>query len=132
MPFYDLKTILPWLPNSRWGVRGGRTRGTGMGLAQAGLPGDTFIMRFQAEFTPADSGSYYNELFVDVSCSAPSTLIAEGVTTQQEYCAAYSWPTSGVLVPSYDLRSITSGLTSQGNAVFGEGDGAQLTSWHIY
>ena len=106
--------------------------GAGWGLAQAGLPGDTFIVRFQAEFTPTDSGSYYNEVFVDVSCSATSSLIAEGVTSQSEYCASYSWPTSGVLVPSYDVRSISGSTTSQGNAAFQAGDGAQLTSWHIY
>ena len=110
----------------------GRPGGAGWGLAQAGLPGDTFIVRFQAEFTPTDSGSYYNELFVDVSCSAPSNLIAEGVTTQSEYCASYSWPTSGILVPSYDVRSITGGMTGQGNAILAAEDGAQLTSWHIY
>ena len=119
-------------PDSRWELVWDGPGGAGWGLAQAGLPGDTFIVRFQAEFTPTESGSYYNELFVDVSCSAPSSLIAEGVTTQSEYCASYSWPTSGVLVPSYDVRSINGGLTSQGNAILQAGDGAQLTSWHIY
>ncbi|MCH8848788.1 MAG: hypothetical protein J4N29_06140 [Chloroflexi bacterium] len=106
--------------------------GAGWFLTKAGGPKDTLIIRFQAEFTPNESGSYYNELFVDVSCSAPSNLIAEGVTTQEEYCASYSWPTSGVLVPSYDIRSITGGITGQGNAIIAAEDGAQLTSWHIY
>ena len=106
--------------------------GAGWFLTKAGGPHDTLIIRFQAEFTPVESGSYYNELFIDVNCSAPSSLISEGVTTTEEYCASYSWPTSGVLVPSYDVRSISGGLTGQGNAVFQEGDGAQLTSWHIY
>lgn len=106
--------------------------GAGWFLTKAGGPNDTLIIRFQAEFTPTDSGSYYNELFVDVSCSASSELIAEGVTTHKEYCASYSWPTSGVLVPSYDVRSITGGITGQGNAVLEAVDGAQLTSWHIY
>ena len=119
-------------PDSRWELNWDGPGGSGWGLAQAGQPGDTFIVRFQAEFTPADSGSYYNELFVDVNCSAPSNLIAEGVTTQSEYCASYSWPTSGVLVPSYDVRSITGGVTGQGNAIFESEGGAELTSWHIY
>ena len=119
-------------PDGRWELAWDGPGGAGWSLAQANLPGNTFIMRFQAEFTPTDSGSYYNEVFVDVSCSAPSSLIAEGVTTQEEYCASYSWPTSGVLVPSYDVRSINGGLTSQGNAILQAGDGAQLTSWHIY
>ncbi|MCH7656248.1 MAG: hypothetical protein IIC95_09760 [Chloroflexi bacterium] len=118
--------------DDRWGLVWDGPGGAGWGTAQAGQPGDTFIIRFQAEFTPTESGSYYNEVFVDVSCSAPSSLISEGVTTQDEYCAAYSWPTSGVLVPSYDVRSISGGLTGQGNAVFQTEDGAQLTSWHIY
>ena len=118
--------------NDRWELLWDGPGGAGWGLAAAGQPQDTFIMRFQAEFTPTDSGAYYNELFVDVSCSAPSTLVAEGVTTQEEYCASYSWPTSGILVPSYDVRSISGGFTGQGNAVFQAGDGAQLTSWHIY
>ena len=98
----------------------------------ANPPPLTSVEWIEAEFTPTESGSYYNEVFVDVSCSAPSSLISEGVTTQDEYCAAYSWPTSGVLVPSYDVRSISGGLTGQGNAVFQTEDGAQLTSWHIY
>lgn len=119
-------------PDNRWELVWDGPGGAGWGLAQARQPGDTFIMRFQAEFTPTESGAYYNELFVDVSCSAPSSLIAEGVTTQEEYCASYSWPTSGVLVPSYDVRSITGGITAQGNAVLEDAGGAQLTSWHIY
>ena len=106
--------------------------GAGWFLTKSGGPKDTLIIRFQAEFTPVESGSYYNELFIDVNCSAPSSLISEGVTTPEEYCASYSWPTSGVLVPSYDVRSIGGGMTSQGNAAFQAGDGAQLTSWHIY
>ena len=119
-------------PDNRWELLWDGPGGAGWGLAESAQSGNTFIIRFQAEFTPTESGSYYNELFADVNCSAPSSLIAEGVTTQEEYCASYSWPTSGVLVPSYDVRSITGGITGQGNAVLEAGDGAQLTSWHIY
>ena len=32
---------------------------------------------------------------------------------------------------SYDVRSITGGLTSQANIIFLAGDAAQLNSWHV-
>lgn len=104
--------------------------GGGWNLAQAGQSGDTFLLRFQAHVTPTESGSYYNELFADVDCSAPSQLISEGVTSQAEYCASYSWPTGGTLVPMYDVRSGADRTTGQGNVIVGFG-GAYLESWHV-
>ena len=58
-------------------------------------------MRFQAEFTPIASGSFYNEMFVDVSCSVPSVLktAPNDVSSQADYCASYSWPAGDPLYP---------------------------------
>ncbi|MEE9202777.1 MAG: hypothetical protein V3U31_06265, partial [Dehalococcoidia bacterium] len=108
----------------------------GWGMEQAGKPQDNLILRFQAHVTPTLSGSYYNEVFADVDCSAPSTLVLveEGVTSQAEYCASYSWPTGGVIVPSFDVGVQVGSTTAQGNMDIdwsgGTGD-TRLNSWHI-
>jgi hypothetical protein len=104
--------------------------GLGWNLAQAGQAGDTFTLRFQAHVTPDQSGSYYNELFAAVNCSAPSNLIQEGVTSQEEYCQSYSWPTGGTLVPMYDVNSAADLTHGQGNVTVGI-NGAVLESWHV-
>ena len=102
----------------------------GWSMAQAGSAGDTFILRFQAHVTPTESGSYYNELFADVDCSAPNPLITAGATTASEYCSSYSWPTGGTLVPMYDVNSASDRTFGQGNVTVGIG-GTTLESWHV-
>lgn len=88
------------------------------------------IIRFQAYVTPEASGSYYNEVFVDTDCVAPGPLKTEGVTTDQEYCASYSWPSGGMVVPAYDVRADSGSTTGQGNVALGDGTGS-LDSWTI-
>ncbi len=117
------------LNNSRWELVWDNG-GSGWNMGQAGKVDDTFIMRFQAHVTPTESGSYYNEVFVDNNCSAPSQLVSEGVTTQAEYCAAYSWPTGGTLVPAYDVQADTGDTTGQGNVAVGASV-ASLDSWTV-
>ncbi len=104
----------------------------GWGMTQAGMSQDTMIMRFQAEFTPIASGSFYNEIFVDVSCSVPSVLktAPNDVSSQADYCASYSWPTGGSLVPTYDVRSETESSNGWGNITVGSRSG-RLESWHV-
>ena len=87
-------------------------------------------MRFQTSVTLEVSGSYYNEVFADVDCAAPQILIAEGVTTAQDYCASYSWPTAGTLVPMYDVNSAAERTSGQGNISVGVGT-TSLESWHV-
>ena len=118
--------------DQRWELFWDGPGGSGWGLLQAGQPNDTFLLRFQAQVTASSSGTYFNEAFADVNCSAPSSLITEGVTSQAEYCASYSWPTSGVVVPSYDLRATVGGYSAQGSASLDLGSlTAQLNSWHV-
>ena len=107
-------------------------------LAQAGQSGDTLVIRFQAQVVITGSGTYFNEIFADVGagCSAPQRLVSAGVFTQgsedQEYCSRYSWPTGGGVVPSFDVRSESGGLTGQGNVVMLTDNGsARLNSWHL-
>ena len=106
----------------------------GWSLEQAGEAQDNFIMRFQAEITPDLSGSYYNEIFVDVDCSVPSVLSSspDDVTSQAEYCASYSWPSAGTIVPTYDVGSTTLRSSGRGNITvdWGALDGT-LESWHV-
>ena len=106
----------------------------GWSMEQAGKPQDVFIMRFQTEVTPLNSGSYFNEIFIDVNCSVPSVLFAEGVTTQDDYCASYSWPAGGAIVPTYDIGTDTPDTWARGNLVIDWGlipiEG-QLNSWHV-
>lgn len=104
----------------------------GWGMTQAGMSQDTLIMRFQAEFTPIASGSFYNEIFVDVSCSVPSVLktAPNDVSSQADYCASYSWPSGGSLVPTNDVRSETDSSNGWGNITVGSGSG-RLESWYV-
>ena len=104
----------------------------GWGLQQAGKVQDNFVMRFQAEITPIASGGFYNEIFIDVDCSVPSVLVSEGVSTQADYCASYSWPSGGVVVPTYDVSAAAGGTTGQGNVTVGtDPSDAELQSWHV-
>ncbi len=107
-------------------------------IAPAGQSGDTLVIRFQAQVTLTGSGTYFNEIFAGVGagCSAPQRLVSVGVFTQgsedEEYCSRYSWPTSGVVVPSFDIRSESGGITGNGNVVMLTDNGsARLNSWHL-
>ena len=107
-------------------------------LAQAGQSGDTLVLRFKAHVTLTGSGTYFNEIFGDVGagCAAPQRLVSAGAFTpgneDQEYCSRYSWPTSGVIVPSFDVRSTSGGLVGQGNiSMLVNNSSARLNSWHL-
>jgi hypothetical protein len=107
-------------------------------LAQAGAATDTLIIRFQVLANLDSSGTYFNELFGDVGagCNAPQHLVGLGIFTQgqedEEYCFRYSWPTSGVIVPSYDVQSTAGNLVGQGNAdLIANLNTAVLNSWHL-
>jgi hypothetical protein len=112
--------------------------GAGWNLAGAGQAGDNLIFRIQAWVIPTLSGSYYNEFFVDIGsgCVAPTALSnpPESVITDAEYCASYSWPSGGTIVPTYDVKSDVGATTGQGNVDIDWSGGtgsAQLNSWHI-
>ncbi len=115
----------------RWELFWDGPGGSGWGLQQAGDPNDNLILRFQAQLTVTQSGTYYNEGFAHADCSAPSSLIAEGVTSQEEYCASYSWPTGGGVVPKYNVSSSSGGTTAQGLMALTGSDSLQLNSWHV-
>ena len=108
--------------------------GEGWSMEQSAQPQDNFIMRFQAEITPTLSGSYFNEIFADVNCSAPSVLLSspDDVTNQGGYCASYSWPSAGTIIPTYDVGSTTLRSSGQGNITvdWDTVDGT-LQSWHV-
>ncbi len=105
----------------------------GWGIEQAGKPKDTFTMRFQAEITPTVSGSYYNEVFIDVDCSVPSALTSspDDVTSQADYCSSYSWPSGGTLVPTYDVRAEANITMGWGNVTVDPSGTGALESWHV-
>ena len=106
----------------------------GWSMEQAGKAQDNFSMRFQTEITPSVSGAYYNEIFVDVDCSVPSVLASEGVSTQADYCASYSWPSGGTLVPTYDVQASTLTVSGWGNVTVdwsGPTASGTLQSWHV-
>jgi hypothetical protein len=140
VPFSDVDLATEFLPSERWQLIWDGPGGAGWGISAAGGASDTIILRFSAAVTPISSGSYYNEAFIGVGsgCSAPQNLVREGVFTpgqeDEEYCTAYSWPTGGVTVPTYDVRSGVGSTTAQGNVDVdwsgGVGD-VQLNSWHI-
>ncbi len=98
-------------------------------ISQAGQAGDTLTLVFGADITPTQSGSYYNEIFAELTCAAPITLINEGVTTAGEYCTAYSWPSGGTLVPMYDILADAGKTTGRGNVNIGAT--SVLESWHV-
>ena len=107
-------------------------------LSQAGSDGDTLIVRFEVIATLDSSGTYFNEVFGDVGagCNAPQHLVGLGIFTpgqeDEEYCFRYSWPTSGVIVPSYDVQSSAGRLVGQGNAdLISDLNSAVLNSWHL-
>lgn len=105
----------------------------GWNLAAGGASGSGIVFRFQAVAAPDASGTYYNEAFAKVEggCVAPQPLVLDGVTSSEKYCSAYSWPTAGVLVPSYDVQSTTGGVTSQGNIILLAAASASIDSWHV-
>ncbi len=135
-PFDDADLGKTFLPSERWQLVWDGPGGSGWGLAAAGSPGDTLILRFQVDVNLAGSGTYYNEVFIDVGpgCSAPQDLINEGVFTEgqedEEYCTAYSWPTGGVVIPTYDVQSGAGGIVGQGNVILAA-DLMSLESWHV-
>ncbi len=106
--------------------------GSGWNMGQAGKVDDTFTIRFQSHVTPTESGSYFNEIFADVNCTAPNPLKDSpvSVTSNQEYCASYSWPTGGTLVPMYDVNSAAERTSGQGNISVGVGT-TSLESWYV-
>jgi hypothetical protein len=113
----------------RWELFWDGPGGAGWQLSGAGGATDVMIVRFMAHVTPQASGSYFNEIFADADCSVPQVLISEGVTTSSDYCASYSWPSGGTLVPMYDVLSESDLSIGQGNVSVGAGT-AQLVSWH--
>ena len=104
----------------------------GQNLSGAGGASDTLVMRFQTSVTLAVSGSYFNEVFADVNCTAPGDLADPpvSVTSDSEYCASYSWPTGGTLVPMYDVQANSETTSGQGNVSVGVG-GSSLESWNV-
>lgn len=131
-PYATFADPVETLNNGRWELFWDGPGGAGWNISAAGNSGDTFIMRFQAYVTPTESGSYFNEVFTDVDCSAPNALTTspDDVTTSEDYCASYSWPTGGTLVPMYDVNSEADRTSGQGNVIVG-GSGTTLESWHV-
>ena len=120
------------LTSTRWELFWDDGTDVTQGLDKADDPFDTFIMRFQVHATLAASGSYYNEVFIDLDCSVPSPLLTEGVTTASDYCSPYSWPSGGSIVPAYDTQTVGDTTIGQGNMSLGSGAGdSGLESWHV-
>ena len=112
---------LLWEPVSEWT------------LSAAGSTGDTLVVRFQARVTLENSGAFFNEIFSDIDCPVPVPLNQEGVTSSSEYCSTYSWPTGGVMIPTYDVSIKTGSITAHGNIVIdwsGVVPTGGLRSWH--
>ncbi|MFC1994111.1 hypothetical protein ACFLVI_02490 [Chloroflexota bacterium] len=125
---------LTWLEDSgRWELWWDGPGGAGWSIDAKGGPGDTLTLEFQAEITPTESGSYFNECYAIISgCSAPNALISEGVTSNDEYCTMYSWPSGGTVVPMYDVESQSERTTGRGNIDINLWDDeATIESWHI-
>jgi hypothetical protein len=137
------ETLLLLSDGDRWELKWDYTNGSspcakpggcnasGESLAWAGETGDTLIMRFQTSVTLETSGSYYNEVFVDVDCVAPQPLLDEEVTTSEDYCASYSWPSGGTLVPMYDVNSGAESTSGQGNVSVDVGGDTSMESWSV-
>ncbi len=95
---------------------------------------DTLIIRFQTYITPSTSGAYYNEVFIDSSCPNPPNALGNEGIVKAEYCAMYSWPSGGVLVPTYDVLAETPRFRGYGNVIVDWGGPlptGQLQSWHV-
>ena len=80
------------------------------------------------------------EAFIGVGsgCNAPQALVDENVFTpgqeDAEYCTSYSWPTGGVIVPTYDVQASVDHSTGQGNITIDWTQfptDADLQSWHV-
>jgi hypothetical protein len=80
------------------------------------LPGEIMTVEFQAIVTLTATGSYYNEFFV-------------WIESQPWGDAIYSFPTSGVSVPQYDLSAATLTSLLRSNVRLRTG-GVWLRSWH--
>ncbi len=107
-------------------------------LAQAKQNNNTLIIRFQVLSTLSGSGTYFNEVFADADngCHAPNDLKSAGVFTSgfedAEFCAYYSWPTAGIIIPNYDVKSKSGILEGQGSVVMYAGSGsADINSWNL-
>ena len=124
--FSNLPDPTETLSNGRWEL----VWDDGWGMGQAGKVDDTFIIRFMVHTAPTESGSYYNEIFIDNNCFPPNVLVDKNVTTPEEYCASYSWPSGGTLVPMYDVQSNAESTSGQGNVSIGV-DVASLQSWNV-
>ncbi len=107
---------------------------SGWTISAAGSSGDTLVVRFQARVILENSGAFFNEIFSDVECPVPPPLNNEGVTSSAEYCSTYSWPTGGVVIPTYDVQATTGSITAQGNILIdwsGQFPTGGINSWHV-
>ena len=78
------------------------------------LGGEPVSGTFQAEGTVDSSGTYANEVYVT----------APGATQE------YTWPTSGVIVPQFDIESGSGGTTLKAVAQL-SGSGHKIRSWQV-
>jgi len=78
--------------------------------------GETLTLSFQAVGALGDSGTYANEVHI---------VVLAGV-----FDNTYSWPTSGIVVPQYDISSTAGGTTIKLVAVV-SGGGHKIKSWQV-
>jgi len=94
-------------------------------------PGETLTIIFQVLAIKDLSGSYYNEVIVDLKDIGiqGSAFAAAGVSSVG-YSTAYSWETGAVMVPAYDSTSEAEGVTINANMALIL-QGITITSWGV-
>jgi len=94
-------------------------------------PGETLTIIFQVSALKELSGSYYNEVIVDLKdIGIQGSAFAEAGVSSAGYSNAYSWETGTVMVPAYDSSSEAEGVIINANMALILG-GITITSWQV-
>jgi hypothetical protein len=93
--------------------------------------GQTLTLTFWARTTKNVSGTYYNEVIVDLADVPNVPTIFSGIgVSQTDFYPSYSWIAGAVTLPTYDSSSTTTSTTIFANMGL-TASGVDIYSWHV-
>ncbi|MFC1911761.1 hypothetical protein ACFLXG_01195 [Chloroflexota bacterium] len=92
--------------------------------------GDTMVMSFDVLATKDVSGSYFNEVLVDLKDVGIDQSFTYIGLTPAQFTETYSWDQGSVTVPTYDVTTEDGGITLDSNLALVV-DGISITSFNI-